>query len=78
MMLQKVIALLKDEDGQSMVEYGIILALISVVAIGIVQAVGGKVTTAFTKVDTELGTAVGGGGGAAPPPGGGNPPPPNP
>jgi pilus assembly protein Flp/PilA len=72
-MLQKVISLLKEEEGQSMVEYGIILALISVVAIGVVQAVGGKVTGAFNKVDGELGTALGGGGGQQPAPPPANP-----
>lgn len=58
-MLQKVIRLLKDEEGQSMVEYGIILALISVVAIGVVQAVGqrlnkGDGSGVFEKVNTEM------------------------
>ncbi|MGV3526714.1 MAG: Flp family type IVb pilin [Candidatus Sericytochromatia bacterium] len=59
-MMNKVIQLLKEEEGQSMVEYGIILALISVVAIGVVQAIGKKLANgdngAFDKVDKALGT----------------------
>lgn len=46
--------LLKDEEGQGMVEYGIIIALISVVAIGVISQVGGKVNGAFDKVNTDL------------------------
>ena len=58
-MMNKVIALLKEEEGQSMVEYGIILALISVVAIGVVQAIGKKMSNAegsgaFDKVNAQL------------------------
>ena len=41
-MMNQIIALLKEEEGQSMVEYGIILALISVVAITVVQQVGAR------------------------------------
>ncbi|PIQ28140.1 Flp family type IVb pilin [bacterium (Candidatus Blackallbacteria) CG17_big_fil_post_rev_8_21_14_2_50_48_46] len=64
-MMNKVIALLKEEEGQSMVEYGIILALIAVVAIGTVQAIGQKLhsgdgTGAFDKVNAELGRVSGG------------------
>lgn len=63
-MMNKVIALLKEEEGQSMVEYGIILALISVVAIGVVQAIGKKLSNgndgAFDKVDKALGSVSGG------------------
>jgi Flp pilus assembly pilin Flp len=58
-MIKAIVQLLKEEEGQSMVEYGIILALISVVAIGVVQAVGqrmykGDGSGAFEKVNTEM------------------------
>ena len=59
-MMERMIQLLKEEEGQSMVEYGIILALISVVAIGVVQAIGKKLSNgtdgAFDKVDSALGS----------------------
>ncbi len=58
-MLEQIMQLLKEEDGQSMVEYGIILALISVVAIGVVQSIGSRLSNgndgAFDKVDSALG-----------------------
>ena len=44
-----------DEDGATMVEYGIMVALIAVVSIVIIAAIGGKLFDAFTTVDTELG-----------------------
>ncbi|MCK0153406.1 Flp family type IVb pilin [Alcanivorax sp. S6407] len=46
---------LKEEDGATMVEYAILVALISVVAIVIIASVGTKVNSAFTEVDTQLG-----------------------
>ena len=60
-MIHQMIQLLKEEEGQSMVEYGIILAPISVVAIGVVQAIGQKLTTAYTGVDNALGSVAGNG-----------------
>lgn len=56
--MNQIIQLLKEEEGQSMVEYGIILALISVVAIGVVQSIGSRLSNgsdgAFDKVDKAL------------------------
>lgn len=45
---------LKDESGATMVEYAILVALISVAAIVIIVAVGQQVNTAFTRVSQEL------------------------
>lgn len=38
------------EAGQSMVEYAIVTALIAIVALGAVQALGGGVTTVFNDI----------------------------
>lgn len=40
--------LIKDEDGQGMVEYGIIIALISIVAIVAIKSIGKKTGDAYT------------------------------
>jgi pilus assembly protein Flp/PilA len=45
---------LKDESGATAIEYGLIAALIAVVIIGALQAVGGQLTTNFTAVATAL------------------------
>jgi pilus assembly protein Flp/PilA len=44
----------KDESGATAIEYGLIAALISVVIIGALVAIGPKVKGMFEKVDTEL------------------------
>ena len=42
------------EDGQAMVEYGLILALVSVAAIIALKAVGADVNAVFQSIDTSL------------------------
>ena len=44
----------KDESGATAIEYGLIAACISVAIIAVVQGVGTKLTTTFTKIDTAL------------------------
>jgi pilus assembly protein Flp/PilA len=45
---------LADESGATAIEYGLIAAGISVAIIAVVQGLGTKLTTTFTKVDTAL------------------------
>ena len=45
----------KDEAGQTLVEYGLIVALISIVAIAALTLVGDNVTDVFNSVAGELG-----------------------
>jgi pilus assembly protein Flp/PilA len=54
----KVAARRDSEDGQAMVEYGLILALVSVVAIGILATVGTDVKAVFQSIATSLGAAL--------------------
>ena len=51
-------AQLQREEGQALVEYSLILALISVVAIGVMVTVGGDVEKVFAKIGEELGKAL--------------------
>jgi Flp pilus assembly pilin Flp len=44
-----------DESGQAMVEYALILALVSVAAIGILKILGGTVSGVFSKINADLG-----------------------
>jgi pilus assembly protein Flp/PilA len=53
-MLLRAIARIQAEKGQSMVEYGLILALVSVVAITILITLGGKVTGTFSSASSAL------------------------
>jgi pilus assembly protein Flp/PilA len=43
--------LLRDEDGQGMVEYGIILGLIAIICITAVKNLGTKVDKTYTDID---------------------------
>lgn len=43
-----------DEEGQGMVEYGLIIALIAIVAIVGLNALGPKIRDMFTNVSNEL------------------------
>ena len=54
-MLRLINRFLIDESGATAIEYGLIAALISVVIIGGVTAVGSALTTTFTSVATALG-----------------------
>ena len=47
---ERVRRLTAAERGQSMVEYAIVTALIAIVALGAVQALGGGVTTVFNNI----------------------------
>jgi Flp pilus assembly pilin Flp len=41
----------KDVDGQALIEYALILVLIAVVAIAILYALGGSVSSTFTRIN---------------------------
>ena len=47
---------LKDESGATAIEYGLIAALIAVVLVGALTAVGDSLTGAFEKVSTAVAT----------------------
>lgn len=50
---------IKDESGASAVEYGLLVALIAVVIIGAVTAVGTSISGMFTKLSTKIATVGG-------------------
>jgi pilus assembly protein Flp/PilA len=45
---------LREDDGQGMVEYGIILGLVSVLAIGALTLMGGDISGVFNSVEGSL------------------------
>jgi len=45
---------LKDENGATAIEYGLIAALIAVVIVGGVTAIGTNLSTLFTSVSTKV------------------------
>lgn len=56
-MMQALKDRVRDEEGQTVVEYALLLVLISVVAIAIMEAVGISVTGVFQDADDALNSA---------------------
>ena len=54
----KLAARREDEDGQAMVEYGLILGLVSVVAIALLATIGTDVQSVFQSIVDQF-TAAG-------------------
>jgi pilus assembly protein Flp/PilA len=52
--MNKFLKLIKNEDGATAIEYGLIAALIAVAIIGAVSGVGGALNTTFTTVSGNL------------------------
>jgi pilus assembly protein Flp/PilA len=50
---------LEREEGQALVEYALILALIAVVTIAVLQAIGVNVSKILNKVSTSLSSVAG-------------------
>jgi pilus assembly protein Flp/PilA len=50
--MSRIKALLRDERGASMVEYSILIGIITAAAIATIVLVGGKVSTAWTTLNT--------------------------
>ena len=59
-MFGKMIGFIKDEDGATAIEYGLIAALVSVAAIGALTAMGNSLSTMFNTVSSSLSSAAGG------------------
>ena len=45
---------MKNESGASLVEYGLLVGLIAVIAIGAVQTLGSKIADVFSDVNNAL------------------------
>ncbi|MBY9021715.1 MAG: Flp family type IVb pilin [Candidatus Lokiarchaeota archaeon] len=53
----KLIEFIKDEDGVTAIEYGLIAALIAIVIIGGVTFIGESLNSKFSNIGSELDTA---------------------
>lgn len=56
--MKKLIALFKDEEGATAVEYGIMIALIAAVIIIAVQTLGTNTNQAFNDVNSAISPTV--------------------
>jgi len=48
---------IREEEGQGLVEYALIIGLIAVVAIAALTASGGSISSIFGTISTKLGDA---------------------
>lgn len=53
-MLSILMNALRRDEGATMVEYGLMVALIAIVALAAVQVLGGNVSNTFTDVANNL------------------------
>jgi len=53
-MFQKLISFFKDEEGATMVEYALMLALIAIVCIAAVSLIGTQANTVFGDIADQL------------------------
>lgn len=52
--MKTIISFLKNEEGATAIEYGLIAALVSVVIIGTLQLLGGNLNTKFVAIKDAL------------------------
>lgn len=48
----------KEEDGQGLTEYGLIVGLVVIMGAGITALFGGEITKLFTRVGTKIADLV--------------------
>jgi Flp pilus assembly pilin Flp len=53
-LIPRLLNFAKDESGQDLLEYALLVALIALVAFGAVQAAGTQVNTIFTNIANQL------------------------
>jgi Flp pilus assembly pilin Flp len=54
MLMNWVKSFARDEEGQDLLEYALLVALIALIAIGAVGAAGGSVKTIFENIASQL------------------------
>ena len=52
--MKKLMSFIRDEEGATAVEYGLMVAAIAAVIITVVYSIGTKVNSAFSTVETNL------------------------
>jgi pilus assembly protein Flp/PilA len=52
--MAKFLNLIRNEEGATAIEYGLIAALIAVAAIGAMQSIGSRLNTTFNNVSSNL------------------------
>jgi pilus assembly protein Flp/PilA len=57
-MLLRALRFSRNEEAQDLIEYALLVGLISLVAVAAITAAGGSVNTIFTSIGTALANAA--------------------
>ena len=57
-LVRQLANLLRDEEGQGMVEYGLIIALVAIVVIAVLTAMGGSIQGIFQQIVNTLSPSI--------------------
>jgi pilus assembly protein Flp/PilA len=52
--MSKLLKLIRNEEGATAIEYGLIAALIAVAAVGAMSALGSQINTTFSQVASAI------------------------
>ncbi|UCE79946.1 MAG: Flp family type IVb pilin [Nitrospiraceae bacterium] len=58
---RKLMSVLRNERGQGLVEYALLLILIALVVFAMLQGTGRNINNAFSRINSAVGTQSGGG-----------------
>ncbi len=61
-MMNHIMRFVRDEEGATALEYGLLAALIAAAIIGAVTALGNTVSQTFTSISNSMAAAAGGSG----------------
>ena len=53
-LINRLRALVRNEEGQDLLEYALLIALIALVCVGAVALAGSKVSTVFTNIAAQI------------------------
>ena len=59
-LITRLRAFARDEEAQDLIEYALLVGLISLVAVAAITAAGTSVNTIFTNIGAKLAAAAGG------------------
>jgi pilus assembly protein Flp/PilA len=57
-LIQRAVRFVRNEEAQDLIEYALLVGLISLVAVAAITAAGGSVNTIFTSIGTKLAAAA--------------------
>ena len=56
--MEFVKSFVREEEGQDVLEYGLLMAFVAVIAVASINLVGGNIGTIWTSVETGVASAV--------------------